>query len=343
MKFKWQCPSNIAIVKYWGKKQQQIPCNASLSMTLSSSFTEIELSLREKLNRTDELELEYFFEGERNAKFEERVSKYIQEQALSFPFIKDYALTFESSNSFPHSAGIASSASAFGAIALCMTDALQYATEEKFSDDLFLKMASNWARLGSGSACRSMYPGYALWGKHNEIANSSDEYAIPVIDIHPNFQRMKDAILIVESAPKKVSSSVGHSLMEQHPYAAQRFIQANERTQILTNILKTGDYSKFIEITESEALTLHAMMMTSKDYYLLMKPGTLIAIEKIIEFRTATKIPICFTLDAGPNVHLLYSTEFEAEVEAFLNNNFNDCVQEIKIDKLGYGPIKINI
>ena len=342
MQFKWRCPSNIAIVKYWGKKSGQIPCNSSLSMTLSSSFTEVGLTLTSKKEKKDELSLAYFFEGERNEKFENRVAKFINEQSAAFPFIKEYELNFHSKNSFPHSAGIASSASAFGAIALCMTDALQYTSGQVFDGQDFLQKASNWARLGSGSACRSLYPAFALWGENKDIAPSSNQYAIPVVDIHPNFQKMKDAIVIVESTPKKVSSSVGHGLMEGHPYADQRFLQANKRTQTLLEVLKNGDYIKFIEITESEALTLHAMMMTSKDYYLLMKPETLSVIEKIMEFRMETKIPVCFTLDAGPNVHVLYSEADATAVEAFLKQELGGFAQDIKFDSLGLGPVKLN-
>ncbi|MEO9256772.1 MAG: diphosphomevalonate decarboxylase [Crocinitomicaceae bacterium] len=332
----WRCPSNIAIVKYWGKYGNQLPCNSSLSLTLSNSFTEIELELLKK-NSNEAVELEYFFEGTKNEQFASRVSKYLIDNVAYFPFLNDYALRINSKNSFPHSAGIASSASAFGAIALAMYDAF-YTLNDKQLDAEFYHTTSHLARLGSGSASRSMFAGYAMWGENTAIKNSSNEFAIPVQEIHANFQQMHDAILIVEDEPKKVSSSVGHSLMNNHPYAQNRFAQANERTARLVEILKTGDYQEFIQMCESEALTLHAMMMTSNDYYLLMKPGTLLAIEKLMNFRKETNIPVCFTLDAGPNVHVLYPNSVKDKVEQFIHNELKSTYKSVIFDELGTGP-----
>ena len=248
--FSWRCPSNIAIVKYWGKKPNQIPCNSSVSMTLTHSFTETTLELLEK-KTTEDIELDYFFENQKNSHFENRIQKYLAEQQNHFPFLKDYALRIHSKNSFPHSAGIASSASAFGALALNLLDATQEISGQNRKN--FIQEASNLARLGSGSACRSLFPGFAVWGENKSIPTSSDVYATVVSDIHPNFQKMHDAILIVESEPKKVSSSAGHSLMKGHPYAETRFAQANERTSQLLEVLTNGDFERFIDITESEA------------------------------------------------------------------------------------------
>lgn len=340
VKVTWRCPSNIAIVKYWGKKGIQIPCNSSLSLTLSNSFTEVEAQLSDKT--TDEaVQLSYFFEGAVNEKFGQRVAKFLEDNREFFPFIAEKAITINSSNSFPHSAGIASSASAFGAISLALLD-ISYSMEGKEKDEAFYREASNLARLGSGSASRSMYPAFAQWGENDKIQHSSNQYAIEITDIHPTFRNMKDAILIIEDEPKKVSSSVGHSLMNNHPYAENRFKQANERTAELVNILKTGDMEAFIHMCESEALTLHAMMMTSMDYYLLVKPGTITAIEKLMEFRKENNIPVCFTLDAGPNVHVLYPKAYEKQVEAFINNGLRDTYKKVIFDQEGNGPTKLN-
>jgi len=334
----WRCPSNIAIVKYWGKKENQVPCNSSLSMTLSKSFTEIELELVEKKSNT-EIELDFYFENNKNEQFEQKIAKYAAILSKNLPFLKEVGLKIKSKNSFPHSAGIASSASSFAALAVAILDASQ-GGRQTFNEDFFQK-ASEMARLGSGSACRSLYAGFAEWGKNNAISGSSDEFAISVTGIHEDFKNFHDSILIIESEPKKVSSSAGHSLMKDHPYAKNRFSQANQRTEKLIEVLSTGDLLEFIRIAESEALTLHAMMMTSSDYYLLMKSGTLIAIEKIIEFRKETGIPVCFTLDAGPNVHVLYPGSEKNKVESFLNNSFKESVKEIIFDQIGKGPEKI--
>jgi diphosphomevalonate decarboxylase len=149
---------------------------------------------------------------------------------------------------------------------------------------------------------------------------------------------MNDAILIVEDEPKKVSSSVGHSLMNDHSYAQARFDQANKRTVELVKILETGDMDAFIQLAESEALTLHAMMMTSSNYYLLFKPGTIAVIEKIFQFRAETGSKICFTLDAGPNVHILYPDSEKEQVEQFIQNSLMPFAKSVIHDRIGEGP-----
>jgi diphosphomevalonate decarboxylase len=338
-KIVWRCPSNIAIVKYWGKKGIQIPCNTSVSFTLSESYSEIELEVFDKKSNSN-IELEYFFEEKKNVPFENRVLKYLSDHLNQFPVLNDHAIRINSRNSFPHSAGIASSASAFGALALSLLDA-SFVLQNQSHNEEFFKRSSQLARLGSGSACRSMYGGFVLWGENKMIAGSSNEFAIPITNIHENFKQWHDAILIVDENPKKVSSSTGHSLMKQNVYAKNRFAQANGRAARIVEVLATGDYEEFIKIAESEALTLHAMMMTSEDYYLLLKPGTLMAIEKVMDFRRETKIPVCFTLDAGPNVHLLYPENDIDTVASFINDELKGSVKKIIFDKMGNGPQKI--
>ena len=338
-KIGWRCPSNIAIVKYWGKKGNQIPCNPSVSMTLSEAFTEIRLETFEK--KMEGIELEYFFEGERNDSFQKRVINYIEKNKKHFSYLNKVALRIHSHNSFPHSTGIASSASSFGAIALSLLELGEESGSGLFTDEFYTK-ASEMARLGSGSACRSIFGSYASWGNHPSIEGSSDHYATKIEGVHDNFRKMLDAILIVDDEPKKVSSSLGHSLMNNHPYAENRFEQAKENTKKIIKTLYNGDFEEFIKITESEALALHAMMMTSGNYYLLMKPGTIHAIEKIIDFRQRTKVPVCFTLDAGPNVHVLYPETYKEEVTDFLNNDLKAGLKGIIFDKTGMGPEKLN-
>lgn len=329
----WRCPSNIALVKYWGKRDNQIPCNASLSMTLKNAYTEVIVTTSEK--QSQGIELDYFFDGQRNDAFQKRVLGYLTAQQEYFPVLKEKAIRIDSKNNFPHSTGIASSASAFGALALAMLLASGYSGPD------FMKKASYLSRLGSGSACRSMFGPYALWGELEGFDAYSNEYAVQLDEVHDNFTDMRDAILIVDDRPKKVSSSTGHRLMEGHLYAENRFKQANANCTKMLNVLKSGDYEEFVRIIEREALALHAMMMTSGDYYLLMKPGTIHAIEQIMEFRRDTGIPVCFTLDAGPNVHTIYPGKYEDEVESFLKTRVTSHIKSIIFDQVGLGPEKI--
>jgi diphosphomevalonate decarboxylase len=149
--------------------------------------------------------------------------------------------------------------------------------------------------------------------------------------------------LIVSGETKSVSSRAGHGLMEGNPYATARYAQANENIKNLLSALKSGDLDTFINITESEALQLHALMMCSNPSFILMKPNTLRIIEEVRNFRNETHIPLCFTLDAGPNVHLLYPESEAEKVEHFIKDNLAAyCVDNKWIaDRVGDGPKKL--
>ena len=213
------------------------------------------------------------------------------------------------------------------------------------SEAAFLKRkASFLARLGSGSACRSIEGGLVVWGKHKGISGSSDLQGLKYpSEVHAVFQDYQDAILLVDKGEKQVSSSVGHNLMHQHPFATQRFEQAHAHLDQLIPILKNGDLPSFIKIVELEALTLHAMMMCSDPYFILMKPNTLEIINALWAFRKASKIPVCFTLDAGANVHVLYPKKYASKVNEFISIKLaNYCQNKHYIlDSVGKGAESI--
>lgn len=313
-------PSNIALIKYWGKKDVQIPANPSLSFTLSKAYTETEIIYTTK---TDDgrVEFEFFFEGKSNDLFKHKIEAFLQNIRVYFPFLSKLHLKISSKNSFPHSAGIASSASSMSALALCLCAIEQkhYGTLQNEAD--FLQKASFIARIGSGSAARSVFPYAATWGEFVENPVSSDEYASPLFfNLHPIFKNYRDAILIVSKKEKKVSSTVGHGLMQNHPFAKLRFEQAGKNLKTLLQALKSGNQDSFIEVVENEALSLHSLMMSSQPGFILLKAGTLQIIEKIKSYREKTGVKLCFTLDAGPNVHLLYSANDADKVEKFIKN-----------------------
>jgi len=200
--------------------------------------------------------------------------------------------------------------------------------------DFFYKKASFLARLGSGSACRSIKGNLVQWGDHNEIIGSTNLYGIPYpYPVDEVFKSYQDTILLVHKGQKSVSSTVGHDLMHSHPFAQNRFVQAHDNLIRLRSIFAEGNLDDFIEVVESEALTLHAMMMTSIPYFILMKPNTLNIIEKIWEFRRARQNHLCFTLDAGANIHLLYPDNEKNEVNESEVANTNDISPIIKNDR----------
>lgn len=307
------CPSNIALIKYWGKYEGQIPANPSISFTLSNCKTETKMIFKSG----EKFSVKTFLAGKEETKFSEKIEKYFRSIEKYLSWILQGSFVIETENTFPHSSGIASSASGFGAIAKCLME-----MDREFSDkDFFdVKKASFLARLGSGSACRSVYDGLVVWGEVNEVEGSSDLYAVkyPNEEIHPIFRDFNDYVLLIHEGQKSVSSTVGHGLMNTNPYAERRFQEARDNFVPMREILKSGDLQAFMKLVEHEALTLHAMMMMSDPAFILMQTGTLQVINRVWEFRKETNLPLFFTLDAGANVHLLFPSEKKAEISNFI-------------------------
>lgn len=337
----WQSPSNIALVKYWGKYGEQMPMNASVSFTLKHCNTKTSVSFEKK--QSERFEFEVFLDGKREEGFEPKINKFFERVEVYLPFLKDFKFKIETSNSFPHSSGIASSASGMSALALCLME-MEQRMQPSITDDYFKEKASFLARLGSGSACRSVEGPLIVWGEHPQIDGSSNLFGTKYpFDIHENFRNYQDTILLVDKGEKQVSSTLGHDLMVDHPFAAERFRQAKNNLSKLIPVFKNGDLPEFIKIVESEALSLHAMMMTSLPYFILMKPNTLEIINHIWKFREKTDSKLCFTLDAGANVHVLYP---ESEKESILQFIANDLSQYCKNgefieDEIGFGAVRI--
>lgn len=341
----WKAPSNIALVKYWGKKANQIPANPSVSFTLDACATTTSLLFQKRKAPAHDFSFELYFDGQKKEDFKPKIATFLTRVEPYLPFLKGYDFTIETTNSFPHSSGIASSASGMAALALCLLSVERMARPE-MTADYFNKKASFLARLGSGSACRSIEGDLIQWGNMSGIPNSSDLFGIHYpFEVHENFKNYHDTILLVHKGQKTVSSTIGHGLMHNHPFAAQRFAQAHENMASLQPIFMSGDLEGFIALVESEALTLHAMMMTGQPYFILMKPNTLEVIHKIWAFREATKMPICFTLDAGANVHVLYPEKVKEKAMKFIKDELVvhcEAGQYI-CDRIGEGAKELTI
>ncbi|UGU17786.1 diphosphomevalonate decarboxylase [Sinomicrobium kalidii] len=341
--FTWRSPSNIALVKYWGKREEQLPANPSVSFTLDACATTTTLSYEKRKTPASGFSFELLFEGRSREDFKPKINGFFKRIESFLPFLRHYDFTIETSNSFPHSSGIASSASGMSALALCLMS-MEREMCPDMADNDFTRKASFLARLGSGSACRSVEGKLVVWGDHPEIEGSTDLYGIRYPDgVNPVFETYQDTILLVDKGEKQVSSSAGHGLMHGHPFAERRFAQAGENLSELRRIFREGDLKAFTEIVESEALTLHAMMMTSRPYFILMRPGTLEVIRKIWDFRRETGSNMCFTLDAGANVHVLYPEAEKTRVLEFINNELVVyCENEHYIcDRIGFGARKL--
>ncbi len=335
----WSSPSNIALIKYWGKHPGQLPCNPSISFTLNDSKTFFEIEATKK--ETSGISLDFYFEDVRSPKFQLKIETFLNSQTSFLPWLNDFHLVMKSKNTFPHSSGIASSASSMSALSLCLLSLDEKIKNKKYGELDFFQLASNLARQASGSACRSVYPFLVSWGEFSGLPLSSNLYgsAVALNDIHSSFHQYCDSIVIVDANEKSVSSRVGHALMDEHPFRDERFKRAESNCQKLLIAMKTGNMEYFIEVVEEEALMLHALMMTSNPSYILLKPNSLLVIEKLKKFRLDSKIPLCFTIDAGPNIHILYPDQFSAPVKKWLSEEFSQF--KILHDKVGIGPTRL--
>ncbi|MGF1559722.1 MAG: diphosphomevalonate/mevalonate 3,5-bisphosphate decarboxylase family protein [Flavobacteriaceae bacterium] len=339
----YRAPSNIALVKYWGKKENQVPANPSISFTLDACATTTTVSYRKLDEKAANFSFDFVFEGRPKEDFKPKIITFFGRIEPYLPFLRQYHFRIETSNSFPHSSGIASSASGMAALSLCLMH-LERQLTPGITDDFFNRKASFLARLGSGSACRSIEGDLVQWGDHAATEGSSNLYGIKYpYQVHDIFKNYHDTILLVDKGKKQVSSTLGHDLMHDHPFAEKRFAQAHENLTKLRTVFAEGNLGQFIKIIESEALTLHAMMMTSQPYFILMKPNTLEIINKIWAFRETSGTNLCFTLDAGANVHILYPEKEKHQVYQFIKNELVVYCEngQYICDRIGFGAKKL--
>lgn len=302
MKITAKAPANIAFIKYWGKKDEKLrlPANSSISMNLSGAFTVTSVEFDKKLKG------DKFFLNGVVAKQEEteRISKHI-DLIRSIAKIRTPAMVV-SKNNFPKGAGIASSASGFAALTVAASKASGLSLSEKELSIL--------ARLGSGSACRSIPDGFVEW-KEGDLSEKSYAYSL----FEPNYWDIYDLIAIVGESSKKISSTEGHAIAESSPFFKTRILGMKNKIREIKFALKKKDFTKFGEILEAEAINMHAVMMTSVPPLYYWLPDTLRVMTKVIELRDKG-IECYFTIDAGPNVHIICEEKNNLKIKRKLLN-----------------------
>jgi diphosphomevalonate decarboxylase len=229
------------------------------------------------------------------------------------------------------------------ALSSCLVD-FEYLNSNKKSSLYYINKKSFIARLGSGSASRSIEGPISLWGISDSYKGSSDLYAINISEeVNKIFHNYQNTILIIDPGVKKISSSIGHKLMNENPFSKTRFDIATRNISLLKDVFKSGNLDEFINLTESEALMIHSLMLSSNPYFILMKPNTLEVINRVLEYRRETKLPLCFTLDAGSNVHLLYPFSIKQSIQKFIEDDLSLFCKSNKYihDCLGKGSEKL--
>lgn len=329
----WEAPANIALVKYWGKTGTQEPLTPSISMSLQESKSITYLKIFQAKDFSFKLR------NPNHKKWTAKMDVFFKRILPFCPFLETMNLEIETKNTFPHSAGMASSASGFAALALGICDLEQQLQKRKMEDISFYEKASFLARLGSGSACRSIWPGFNWWGASSLFPPGQQERATPYPHISPDFKSLRDSIVIISKEEKKISSSEGHERFIEHPFRNGRKTQVNSRMKRLQEAMEQSDWELFISLVEEEALSLHALMMSSSPAYMLLRPESIEVWNKVQDLRRTKKLPIAMTMDAGPNIHLIYP----AGIVKKLIDLFQDLESKnfkLLHDRIGKGPKK---
>jgi diphosphomevalonate decarboxylase len=206
----------------------------------------------------------------------------------------------ESANNFPTGAGIASSASAFAALALAATSAAGLQLSEK---DL-----SRLARTGSGSACRSVPGGFVEWMPG---VSDADSYAISIAP--PDHWDLTDCVAIISREHKPTGSTSGHALADTSPLQAARLADAPRRLELCRRAIHERNFQALAQIAELDSNLMHAVMLTSTPPLFYWAPASLTIMETVQEWRRSG-LPAFFTVDAGPNVHVICPSEHSEQV-----------------------------
>ena len=291
---------NIAFIKYWGNRDHdaRIPSNGSLSMNLAGLVTRTTVTFRPDLP-ADRLILQgRHVQGAALARVQRVLDKVRAWSAMGW-----YA-EVHSENNFPTGAGIASSASAFAALAVAAASA---AGLEASTRDL-----SRLARWGSGSASRSVPAGFVEW---HAGTTDEDSYAISLAP--PHHWALADCIAIVSTAHKAVGSTQGHRLAETSPFQAARVADAPRRLRLCRAAILQRDFEAFASIVEADCHMMHAVMQTSNPPLFYWTPTTLAVMQAVRRWRQEG-VPVAYTIDAGPNVHVLCPQSEAEKVRARL-------------------------
>jgi diphosphomevalonate decarboxylase len=328
-------PSNIALLKYWGKVQGklQVPANPSLSLTLPLLRSETQVELVRGVLPFDPIPgdspLVEFKLNQSPAKANEtlKLNHFLESlfEGISFkPQFKVHSL-----NQFPTGCGIASSASGWAALVGALADTMGLA--QIWPQDHLQLWISEWARLGSGSASRSSLLGlidtqeeqgsqtpsaFVSWTYQAGENRNAWEPA------HPQFQAWSHVVLVVDPHPKTTSSSQGHQSAWSSPFFELRLSQMTERYLNLKKALLEGDFNLARYFTEKDAWDMHTVMATSAPPILYPTATTFAYLSHLEQERMQRQWQLMWTLDAGPNIHVLGNATHLEEFLLWLKAQF---------------------
>ncbi len=305
MKATAQAHSNIAFIKYWGKKEGfdslKLPANGSISMNLSNLVTEttVEFSERYSVDKLD-------FNGtENNDNIRSKVSEHLDRVRKKAGVTTKAKVV--SRNNFPHSSGLSSSASGFAALTVAAVSALELQLNEK--------ELSLLARQGSGSACRSIPTGFVEW-----VAGRSHDSSYAYSIFPPDHWDLIDVVVVIDAQAKELSSTEGMSRAFKSPFYKERLKNIQEKIHTCTEAIRKKDFEIFGELIESEALEMHSIAFTSHPPMIYWAPETLRLMLETQRWRKAG-LPVYFTINTGHDIHLITTPDHEKKLVSLIHKS----------------------
>lgn len=312
-------PANIAFIKYWGKKDEKLhtPLNASISMNLSAATTTTTVEFSQDYTQ-DHIEFS-FHKKDFSDKEKQRIIEHLDRiRGLAKSSLYAKVVT---KNSFPKSAGIASSASGFAALTLACAGVLDLTLSEKELTIL--------TRLGSGSACRSIPDGFVYW-KEGESSDESYAYSL-----YPSsYWDLRDIVVIVDTEEKSVSTTGGMKRIKTSPFWKDRILGIPAKIGAVQYALKHKNIKDLGVVIEEDCVNMHAVAMTQNPPLFYWNENTMKIIHAVGQWRREGLL-VYFTIDAGPNVHLIFEAKDEQAIVGKVRKMSG--VQQIIVNKPARG------
>lgn len=297
-------PSNLAFIKYWGRKNGdlRLPTNASISMNLSSLLTTTTVEFTSSLEQ-DEFELNET-KYDYDSKKVQRVVKHL-DRIRKLGQIKSRARVV-SSNNFPSDTGLSSSSSGLAALTVAAATAANLNLSEKELSIL--------ARKGSGSACRSIPNGFVEW-----LDGDSDQTSFAVSLFPPSHWEIADVVAIISNEQKEVGSTEGQESANTSPFYETRLAKIDNKIKKAKSLLEKRQFSEFGEMVEAEALELHAIMITSSPSLIYWQPET-VKMMKLVKKWRSEGLQVYFSLNTGQDMHIICEKKNIAQLTANLGS-----------------------
>jgi diphosphomevalonate decarboxylase len=313
--------SDIALIKYWGKKDEvlRLPENGSLSIKLDGLDTITTVEFQEDLTKDD-----VTIQGQSNNKETARVIKHLDR--IRKQFGKDIYAKVISENTFPKGTGLSSSGSGFAALTFAATKSLEM--------DLSDKELSILSRQGSGTACRCACGGFVEW-LDGDTSDSS--YSVSIQD--QSYWDIRDVVVVVDEGKKKISSTEGHTLAQSSPFYLERQNRISNKIKEIKAYINQKDFSKMGMLAEKESLEFHSILLTSETPMIAWYPGTVEVMLEVANLREEG-IECYFTINTGFNVHVLTLPQYQKQVQERMMKLAS--VQKVLLAKVGEKPQEIS-